>query len=140
MASHEPAMRLALLDEALALWDAYWSDVVSSVQTPVDRGVLLRWITEHDRYWRLILEADQSPLVRGSQGQEVANPLYKIADRALAAAERCEKQLGIGGLNKLLEPSLGAVYGKVCILMLDILFLQWRPSGLFAIKGRHADV
>ena len=46
---------------------------------------------------------------------------------------------GIGGLNKLLEPSLGAVYGKVCILVLVILFLQWRPSGLFAIKGRHAD-
>ncbi len=47
--------------------------------------------------------------------------------------------LGIGGLNKLLEPSLGAVYGKVCILVLVIIFLQWRPSGLFAIKGRHAD-
>jgi urea transport system permease protein len=47
--------------------------------------------------------------------------------------------LGIGGLNKLLEPSLGAVYGKVSILVLVILFLQWRPSGLFAIKGRHAD-
>jgi urea transport system permease protein len=47
--------------------------------------------------------------------------------------------MGIGGLNKLLEPSLGAVYGKVCILVLVILFLQWRPSGLFAIKGRHAD-
>ena len=47
--------------------------------------------------------------------------------------------LGIGGLNKLLEPSFGAVYGKVFILVLVILFLQWRPSGLFAIKGRHAD-
>jgi urea transport system permease protein len=47
--------------------------------------------------------------------------------------------LGIGGLNKLLEPSLGAVYGKVCILVLVILFLQWRPSGLFAVKGRHAE-
>jgi urea transport system permease protein len=46
---------------------------------------------------------------------------------------------GIGGLNKLLEPSFGAVYGKVFILVLVILFLQWRPSGLFAIKGRHAD-
>lgn len=47
--------------------------------------------------------------------------------------------LGIGGLNKFLEPSLGAVYGKVCILVLVILFLQRRPSGLFAVKGRHAD-
>jgi urea transport system permease protein len=47
--------------------------------------------------------------------------------------------LGIGGLNKLLEPSFGAVYGKVLILVLVILFLQWRPAGLFAMKGRHAD-
>jgi len=47
--------------------------------------------------------------------------------------------LGIGGLNKLLEPSFGAVYGKVLILVLVVLFLQRRPSGLFTIKGRHAD-
>jgi urea transport system permease protein len=47
--------------------------------------------------------------------------------------------LGIGGLNKLLEPSFGAVYGKVLILVLVILFLQWRPSGLFAIKGRYVE-
>lgn len=47
--------------------------------------------------------------------------------------------LGIGGLNKLLEPNFGAVYGKVFILVLVILFLQWRPSGLFTIKGRHVE-
>ena len=47
--------------------------------------------------------------------------------------------LGIGGLNKLIEPSFGAVYGKVFILVMVILFLQWRPSGLFAMKGRNAD-
>ena len=47
--------------------------------------------------------------------------------------------LGIGGLNKLIEPSFGAVYGKVFILVLVILFLQWRPSGLFAMKGRSAE-
>jgi len=47
--------------------------------------------------------------------------------------------LGIGGLNKLLEPSFGAVYGKVLILVLVILFLQRRPSGLFTIKGRYVE-
>jgi urea transport system permease protein len=47
--------------------------------------------------------------------------------------------LGIGGLNKLIEPSFGAVYGKVMILVLVILFIQRRPSGLFAVRGRHAD-
>lgn len=47
--------------------------------------------------------------------------------------------LGIGSLNKFLEPSFGAVYGKVLILVLVIVFLQRRPSGLFAVKGRHAE-
>jgi P27 family predicted phage terminase small subunit len=86
--------------DVLVLWDAYWDDAASGVQTPADRGVLLRWITEYDRYLRLIAEADKQPLVFGSQGQSVANPLYKLADRALAAAERCEKQMGVGALNR----------------------------------------
>ena len=47
--------------------------------------------------------------------------------------------LGIGGLNKIIEPGLGAVFGKVAILVAVILFIQRRPSGLFAAKGRYAD-
>ncbi len=62
----------------------------------------------------------------------VTGGVGKLAGTIVAA-------LGIGGLNKLLEPSFGAVYGKVLILVLVILFLQWRPSGLFAIKGRHVE-
>jgi urea transport system permease protein len=46
---------------------------------------------------------------------------------------------GIGGLNKVIDPSFGAVYGKVLILVLVILFIQRRPAGLFAPKGRQAD-
>ncbi len=62
----------------------------------------------------------------------VTGGVGKLAGTIVAA-------LGIGGLNKLLEPSFGAVYGKVLILVLVILFLQRRPSGLFAMKGRYAD-
>jgi urea transport system permease protein len=47
--------------------------------------------------------------------------------------------IGIGGLNKIIEPGLGAVFGKVVILVFVILFIQRRPSGLFAAKGRYAD-
>ena len=47
--------------------------------------------------------------------------------------------LGIGGLNKIIEPSMGAVFGKVLILVMVILFIQRRPSGLFAAKGRYAE-
>ena len=47
--------------------------------------------------------------------------------------------LGIGGLNKLLEPGFGAVYAKILVLLLVIVFLQRRPSGLFMTRGRHAE-
>jgi P27 family predicted phage terminase small subunit len=89
-----------LTDEAAALWDAYWSDTVATVATVVDRGLLLRWITEYDRYLRTVAEADKDPVTTGSQGQPIQNPLYKIAYRALEAAERCERQLGIGPLHR----------------------------------------
>jgi urea transport system permease protein len=45
--------------------------------------------------------------------------------------------LGIG--NKFLEPIAGAVLGKIAILVLIILFIQKRPRGLFALKGRAIE-
>jgi P27 family predicted phage terminase small subunit len=96
----KPDCPAGLCDEAAEQWDAFWSDSASSVQTPADRGVLLRWIDAVDRYLRTIGEADREPLVTGSTGQQVENPLYKIADKALGTIERCEKQLGIGALNR----------------------------------------
>ncbi|QKJ85752.1 urea ABC transporter permease subunit UrtB [Paramixta manurensis] len=46
---------------------------------------------------------------------------------------------GLGILNKILEPQIGAVLGKILILALIILFIQKRPQGLFAVKGRVID-
>jgi len=44
--------------------------------------------------------------------------------------------LGLGIINKLIEPVAGAVLGKIVVLGFVILFIQRRPQGLFAIKGR----
>ncbi|MFJ7498373.1 urea ABC transporter permease subunit UrtB [Serratia grimesii] len=46
---------------------------------------------------------------------------------------------GLGIVNKILEPEIGAVLGKILILVLIILFIQKRPQGLFAFKGRVID-
>jgi P27 family predicted phage terminase small subunit len=89
-----------LCDEAVDAWNAYWDDTVASVMTPVDRAVLIRWVKEMDRYVRLSAEADLEPSVRGSQGQPVENPLYGTAYKALAAVQACEKQMGMGALNR----------------------------------------
>jgi urea transport system permease protein len=44
--------------------------------------------------------------------------------------------LGLGVVNKLIEPLAGAVLGKIAVLVIIILFIQRRPQGLFALKGR----
>ena len=47
--------------------------------------------------------------------------------------------LALGVANKLLEPAIGAVLGKILLLVFIILFIQKRPRGLFALKGRAVE-
>jgi urea transport system permease protein len=47
--------------------------------------------------------------------------------------------LTLGIANKFLEPFAGAVLGKILILIAVILFIQKRPRGLFALKGRWVE-
>jgi urea transport system permease protein len=48
--------------------------------------------------------------------------------------------IGLGEINKFLEPFTGAVLGKIFVLIIIILFIQKRPQGMFALKGRTAEV
>ncbi len=47
--------------------------------------------------------------------------------------------MSLGIANKYLEPLTGAVLAKVLVLVFIILFIQKKPSGMFALKGRSAD-
>jgi urea transport system permease protein len=47
--------------------------------------------------------------------------------------------LGLGAVNKLMEPFSGAVIAKITIFVLIVLFIQKRPQGLFALRGRSAE-
>lgn len=47
--------------------------------------------------------------------------------------------LSLGLVNKMLEPVAGAVLGKIGVLIFVVLFIQQRPQGLFALKGRLAE-
>ena len=47
--------------------------------------------------------------------------------------------LSLGVINKVLEPFAGAILGKIVVLVAIILFIQRRPRGLFALKGRTAE-
>ncbi|MEO2045249.1 MAG: urea ABC transporter permease subunit UrtB [Pirellulales bacterium] len=47
--------------------------------------------------------------------------------------------LGLGVLNKILEPVFSTIWARVIILVLVVVFIQYRPAGLFPPKGRLAD-
>lgn len=47
--------------------------------------------------------------------------------------------MGIGLVDQLLQPSLGPVMGKITVFFVIILFLQWRPGGLFPARSRSLD-
>ena len=46
---------------------------------------------------------------------------------------------GLGIINKFIEPYAGAVLAKIMILVFIILFMQYKPRGMFAVKGRFVD-
>ena len=46
---------------------------------------------------------------------------------------------GLGIVNKLLEPTAGAVMAKILVLVFVIVFIQRRPQGFFALRGRAVD-
>jgi urea transport system permease protein len=47
--------------------------------------------------------------------------------------------LGLGVLNKFLEGWTGAVLAKIVVLVFIVIFIQRRPQGIFALKGRSAE-
>ncbi len=47
--------------------------------------------------------------------------------------------LGLGLLSKFLEGWSGAVLAKIAVLIFIIVFIQKRPQGIFALKGRSAE-
>ena len=76
-----------------------------------------------------------------SMGQNyiVDSFMVVVAGGAGSIAGTVLSAFGIGVTDQVLQPSLGPVMGKVCVLFAIILFLQWRPGGLFASKSRALD-
>lgn len=100
-AAGPPAInRKALLTRSREMWDSYWSDAAATTQTPADVMFARIWIEGYDDYLRKKAEADKTPLVKGSMGQQVANPLYAVAEASLKNAMTAARQLGIGAKNR----------------------------------------
>lgn len=96
----EPPPGVTWCPAAVQAWERYWTDPVTAALTPADEVLVLRWLDALNRYLLLSRQADLSPLVAGSQDQDVLNPLYRAAEMALRTTEACERQLGIGPAHR----------------------------------------
>lgn len=83
------------------MWKALFDDAaLSSVLSPVDRELVIRWAQAVDDYIKALASARANPISTGSMGQEVESPHFKIAAQAMGVVEKCEAQIGIGALNR----------------------------------------
>lgn len=83
------------------VWKSLWDDVrLSSTLSPVDRELVTRWAESVDDWLKALKSARENPVVKGSMGQEVASPYFAIAAQSMAVAVECERQIGVGALNR----------------------------------------
>jgi hypothetical protein len=83
------------------MWKALWEDErLAAAMSPVDRELLIRWAEAVDDAVKARARAWESPIAKGSMGQEVESPYFGISDKALRVAQACEAQIGVGALNR----------------------------------------
>lgn len=83
------------------MWKALFDDApLSSVLSPVDRELVIRWAQAVDDHLKALASARERPISKGSMGQEVASPHFAIAAQAMSVVVECERQIGIGALNR----------------------------------------
>lgn len=83
------------------MWTALWADpALTSVMSPVDRELVIRWAQAVDDHLKALTSARKDPISTGSMGQQVESPHFKIAAQAMSVIVECERQIGIGALNR----------------------------------------
>jgi len=102
-----------LADRSLLLWDRLWLAPVARVLDGVDgidRYVVEEWIRAVDRIEYLDRVIQETPLVRGSKGQPVANPLVAERDEQRRVIWRAQEKLGLTPQDRA---RLGLAIGEV---------------------------
>ena len=86
--------------EAVEAWEAIWAEPQARGFTRADLVILRRYIVAYQEWIGAMASVSASPMVDGSMGQPVQNPLMGWASSREALMEKCEKQLGIGLRNR----------------------------------------
>jgi hypothetical protein len=83
------------------MWKSLFDDqALSSVLSPVDRELVIRWAVSVDDWIKALEQARKVPITEGRNEQPVASPYFAIAKQAMDIVIECERQIGIGALNR----------------------------------------
>jgi hypothetical protein len=87
---------------ARAVWEAYFRSPVASTVTMEAHGERLAyWIKCVDRRVRLWELWSKQPLIKGSHGQPMTNPLWRTLRELTETIERAENEFGMTPLAQL---------------------------------------
>ena len=90
-----PAPPPRLLQETRRLWDEFWGSSVAAAVDVSDVPAIRRLFMLRDQWERMRRAVDKTPLVSGSQGQPVENPLAKRMDRIATQIVQLEDRFGL---------------------------------------------
>lgn len=107
-------------DEALAVWNAIFAEPQAHGFTAADAVILERYIRAFDAWQIAMSNIELEPLVVGSMGQQVANPLMGWAKSREAEMEKCERQLGIGLRNRT-DLGIAVAQGRLTAAQLNAM-------------------
>lgn len=83
------------------MWKSLWDDErLAAALSPVDRELVIRWAQSVDDWIKATAEGRKDPITEGRNDQPVASPWFAIAKQAMESVVECEKQIGIGALNR----------------------------------------
>jgi hypothetical protein len=115
---------------AAQVWDAFWrSDIAARVDIRSEGYYLVRWLDAVEDRERFVAEANAEPLVCGSQGQMVLNPLYKRVADLERIIQWSADHFGLTMLSKF----------RARIAFSDAAHAEDRLERLLVQRGREAE-
>ena len=121
-----PPAPAGLLPESVEAWNAVWQMPQASALAG-HRVVIVRWVRALDACARASAAIVAAPLVSGSMGQPVANPLLAWIESREAEMEKCERQLGVG-LRNAADLGISVGQAKLTAAQLNAMTRDAAPS------------
>lgn len=120
-----PRCPSGLLESSRSLWRTYWESQVAAAAEDVDVNVVERWIVARDQWRRAMNAVAEAPIVKGSMGQPVQNPLMSWVASREATMAALEKQLGIGPKSR---SDLGITIGQAQMTAAELNRMSLEPE------------